>query len=34
MNVSYGDFNILPTYKRKYLIDKTIEDNNTPTDTT
>jgi len=30
IKISYTDFYIMPTYVRKYLIDKIIEDN-TPT---
>ena len=31
LNLSYGDFSTIPTYVRKYLIDKIIEVN-TPKD--
>lgn len=27
MNISYGDFEKLPLFARKYLLDKWIEDN-------
>ncbi len=27
MGISYGDFNTIPTYMRKYLINKIITDN-------
>lgn len=31
LHMSYNDFNTIPTYIRKYLVDKVIEDNSPKT---